>query len=214
MKCPYCGGAESYQLATGQHRCKECRRKFSPRRLKLEAYIQRCFCEELPATLCAARHHLHFLTVQRRYHNFRHQIAAFMEGDFLARKRTIAYDEYLYLPRSRRHLKEAIFDGYNFLTFNYDGKIYNLLLPDLARFKPAFLEDGLEELYAKEFERFLRRSHIASSHDPLIEEFWEYFEDFIPKFRGFKRENFVYYLKEAEFRFNFDCTFLQKIVNF
>ncbi|BCD60314.1 hypothetical protein NitYY0810_C1079 [Nitratiruptor sp. YY08-10] len=37
-------------------------------------------------------------------------------------------------------------------------------------------------------------------------------EDLLPKYRGIKRENFFYYLKEAEFKFNFDCEKLKEIV--
>ncbi len=128
-----------------------------------------------------------------------------MEEEFRNRKETIAFEEYLYLEKSKRKSKKNIFDAYNFLTFNYDGKIYNLLLPNLNRYKPLFLEDGLEEVYYKEFEKFLRRSHLGTNPNKTILEFWDFFEEFILKFKGVRRENFFYYLKEAEFKFNFEC---------
>ncbi|NPA63388.1 MAG: transposase [Epsilonproteobacteria bacterium] len=212
--CPFCGATKLYTLSTGQLKCSKCKKKFSPKRLQREAKVLHCFCEGVSARECATRLRLNYLTIQRRYHRFRLAIASFMESDFAAKRTTKAFDEYIYLPKSKRRDKRHIFDAFNFLTFNYDDKIYNLLLPDLARYKPAFLEDGLEDIYFKEFERFLRRSHIQSSQDDLIRSFWRYFESFIAKYHGVNRQNFFYYLKEAEFRFNFDCEKLTKIVNF
>ncbi|MRJ03318.1 MAG: transposase [Epsilonproteobacteria bacterium] len=211
MNCIYCGAPHLYRLKSGQLKCRRCRRKFSPRRVEREREILDCFCRGLSASSCAHHLSLHYLTVQRGYRRLRERMAAFMEEDFLSKERTIAFDEYLYLPPRRWREKRAIFDAYNFLTFNYDQKIYNILLPDLSRYKPILLEDGLEDLYYREFEKFLRRSRLASSHDELIASFWRYFEEFIKRYRGVGREQFFYYLKEAEFRFNFDCRLLRSI---
>ena len=136
-----------------------------------------------------------------------------MEADFAKKTKTEAYGEYIYLPKYKKGEKRYIFDAFNFLTFNYGGKIYNIPLCDLSRYKPAFLQDGLEELYFKEFEHFLRRSHIQSSEDELIRSFWNYFESFITRYRGVGRENFFLYLKEAEFRFNFGCKKLKPLLS-
>ncbi len=212
--CPFCGGSKLYRLSTGQLKCAKCRKKTSPAKLQRQRKILECFCEGLSARQCAKNLGLNYITIQRHFIRFRQAIATFMEEEFTAKKQTKAFDEYIYLPKSKRRDKRHIFDAFNFLTFNYDDKIYNLLLPDLARYKPAFLEDGLEDIYFKEFERFLRRSHIQSSQDELIRSFWRYFESFIAKYRGVDRDNFFFYLKEAEFRFNFGCEKLAKIVNF
>ena len=44
--------------------------------------------------------------------------------------------------------------------------------------------------------------HITSFKHRL-EEFWNFFETFMAHFKGVKKENLVYYLKEAEFKFNY-----------
>ena len=60
-----------------------------------------------------------------------------------------------------------------------------------------------ENLSPKEIKKLLRQSHIIKIKQNLtIPLFWEYFENFIVKFKGIKDEKFFYYLKEAEFRFN------------
>jgi transposase-like protein len=213
LRCPACLNQKLYSLANGYKKCAVCKKKFSPEKRKRENAIVECFCQNKPANLCAKELGVHYLTVEKRYRLFRQIIARFMQDEFDNKTQTIAFEEYIYLPRSKRGKKEAIFDGINFLTFNYDQKIYNILMPDLTRYKTPFLADGLEEVYYKEFERFLRYGKIQSnSVDPLIRSFWDYFEEFLLQFKGIKKENFFFYLKEAEFRFNFDCLLLKKLL--
>jgi transposase-like protein len=77
-------------------------------------------------------------------------------------------------------------------------------MPSLGMYKQQFLEDNLEEVYTKEFSKFMRASKIIkiSEHDNAITKFWHYFEQFITAFKGVSYEHFPYYLKEAEFKFN------------
>jgi transposase-like protein len=114
------------------------------------------------------------------------------------------YEEYLYIEKSKRRDKTAIFDSHNFLTFSYGERVYTLLMPSLGMFKQQFLEDNLEGVYNKEFSKFMRTSKIIkiSEHDNAITRFWHYFEQFITTFKGVSNEHFPYYLKEAEFKFN------------
>ncbi|HGZ70211.1 MAG TPA: hypothetical protein ENK74_02335 [Nitratifractor sp.] len=49
--------------------------------------------------------------------------------------------------------------------------------------------------------RFNRVSKISTAQS-TIRDFWNYFEKFIIQYKGVKSENFIYYLKEAEWRFN------------
>jgi transposase-like protein len=36
-----------------------------------------------------------------------------------------------------------------------------------------------------------------------INDFWNFLETYLRKYKGVKSENFIYYLKEAEFKFNY-----------
>ncbi|SMC09787.1 hypothetical protein [Nitratiruptor tergarcus] len=211
MRCIYCN-APTYLLGNGNRKCKICKRKFSPAKIARKEKIIECFCKDLSVNECMRRSGYNYVTIKSYYDAFRKKIAAFMEEEYLNRQETRAYEEYIYLENSKDPKKD-IFDGYNFLTFDYGGRIYNLLMPDLSRFKPYFSEDGLNEVYYKEFKNFLRISKLQkNSQNRLIYDFWSYLEDLLPKYRGIKRENFFYYLKEAEFKFNFDCEKLKEIV--
>jgi transposase-like protein len=141
--------------------------------------------------------------VQKEYQKLREEIVLIQEESFLNKKQLLGYDEYIYIPKTKSNNKSSIFDGFNFLTYNYDNKIYNILLPSLKRYKPKLIEDNMQEVYFKELEKFLLSYHLSNKGaNPLIEEFWQYFEDFILKFNGINSDNFIYYLKEAEFKFN------------
>ncbi|WP_281951723.1 hypothetical protein [Nitrosophilus kaiyonis] len=211
MRCIYCNNG-TYLLKNGYRKCKVCKRKFSPQKIIRKQKILDCFCKNLTINQCTKESKYNYITIKNYYEDFRKKIAFFMEEEYLSRKDIKAYEEYIYLEHSKDPKKD-IFDGYNFLTFDYGGKIYNLLMPNLYRFKPYFSKDGLNEIYYREFKSFLRISKVKNNvHNSLIYNFWNYLEDFMPKFKGIKRENFFYYLKEAEFKFNFDCQKLKEIV--
>jgi len=204
MRCIYCK-SQTYLLKNGYRKCKICKRKFSPKKVEREYLIIECFYRDLTILECSKKIKIHYTAVKRIYEQIRKKIALLLEEDYQNRKDILEFDEYIYLEKSKRRDKKNIFDGYNFLTFDYGGKIYNLMMPDLSRYKSSFVADGLEEIYYKEFEKFLKIHRISklSSRYNLITKFWKYFESFIPKFKGINRENFFYYLKEAEFKFNY-----------
>jgi len=205
MKCIFCN-SPTYTLKNGYKKCKVCKRKFSPQKLERKQNILNCFCKDYTANRCAKALGLNYITVQKEYQQIRKKIALFMEEAFLNKNEIIEYNEYIYLPKAKQNIKENIFDGFNFLTYNFDNKIYNILLPSLKRYKPILLEDNADEVYYKELEKFLLSWHLSNSkNSSLIKEFWQYFEEFMLKFNGINSDNFIFYLKEAEFKFNGGC---------
>jgi len=213
MECIYCHHPLTYQLANGQRKCQRCRRKFSPKKVQRTRYIIECFCNDLTVQECAKLYSINYLTVKKQYESLRSTLVGFLEERYQNRTTTEAFEEYIYLGKSKDPIKD-IFDGYNFLTFVYDKRfIYNILMPDLARFKNSFYDDGLHMVYYNQFRSFLRSAKISKNPThPHIYEFWDYLERFLPRFYGIKRENFFYYLKEAEFKFNFDCKKLKELL--
>jgi transposase-like protein len=202
MKCIYCNYS-TYKLKNGYYKCKSCKRKFSPKKIERQSAIKRCFYKDYTINRCALYLGLNYITVKNYYQKIREEIMHLQEEDFANKKEILEYDEYIYIPKTKSQNKSAIFEGFNFLTYNYDNKIYNILLPSLSRYKPTMQEDGLDELYYKELEKFLQCNHISSRvGSKLIKKYWNYLEEFMLKFNGINSENFVYYLKEAEYKFN------------
>ena len=155
---------------------------------------------------CAQKLELSYVSVSKYYKEFRIKIATYLEDEYLKKEDSVSeYDEYLYLEKAKKHDKKYSFDSQNFLTFDYEDKIYNILMPPLNRYKNQFIHDNLEEVYHREFSKFLLIHKVAKlqQHENNITKFWRYFEDFILKYKGINKENFFYYLKEAEFKFNY-----------
>jgi len=186
-------------------KCSVCKKKYSPKKYKSDMQIIRAFCDNLSALHVSKTLETNYLTVKKRFDRFRRLIALYQEERYLCRECDVSeYEEYFYLEVSKRHDPKSIFDAHNFLTFDYGGMIYTLLMPSLQRHKEQFLADGLEESYYKEFNKYLRLNRIAKlqHRENLITRFWNYFEAFILCYNGVSDEYFPYYLKEAEFKFN------------
>ncbi|MFH0709505.1 MAG: transposase [Pseudomonadota bacterium] len=212
--CIYCHHA-LYLLNDGMVKCSQCKKKYSPARVHQILRVMDCFCNEENALAASKNLALSYATVLKYYQAFRHLAAKHCEEQYhLHRSEESQYEEYLYLEKSKRPNKKAIFDSHNFLTFSYGEHVYTILMPSLGVYKQQFLEDNLEDVYAKEFSKFMRSSKIIkiSEHDNAITRFWYYFENFIMTFKGVSDEHFPYYLKEAEFKFNTPIQVRSKIL--
>lgn len=204
MKCPYCNHTHIYTLKTSQKKCAKCKKKFSEKKILLELEVINFFCQDYTINQVVKESKLNYKTVKSRYENYRTLIISFLE-DAYQNKEVIEYDEYIYLEKSKQKVKQNIFDAIDFITFNYEHKVYNLLMPNLNRYKSQFLQDGIDETYFKEFSKFMMFNKIAKiqKKENIIANFWIYFEKSITKYKGIDKKNFIYYLKECEFKFNY-----------
>jgi transposase len=202
--CVYCSG-RLYALGEGMVKCARCRRKFSPRRVEKIQGLAAAFANDETAAEAAERLGFSYVSVHRLFSTFRQLCARISEEQYEAlRDRPCEYEEYFYLERSKRAKKNAVFDAHNFLTFDYEGHLYTIVMPSLTQYRQQFIDDDLEAVYAAEFTRFKRQSRlirISKRHNSIVR-FWEYFEQNILRYKGVGRENFPLYLKEMEFKFN------------
>jgi transposase-like protein/DNA-directed RNA polymerase subunit RPC12/RpoP len=194
MSCIYCNHYILYKLKNGYYKCAKCKRKFSPKKIDKKAKILKGFLDELTPTQIAEKYDISYATVVKEIKNIRKILLNKCEEEFLKKQDIKEFNEYLYIPKTNRKNKNFIYTAQNFLTIDYGGKIYNILLSDMSKYK---------ELNYEEIKSLLRQTQIIKvQKEILIYKFWEYFEEFIKKYKGIKKENFIYYLKEAEFRFN------------
>jgi len=213
MNCPYCEHKTLYTLKTGQKKCARCHKKFSAKKILFEKEVINLFCEDYTINRCVKEKNLNYITIKNRYENYRKLIANFLEEQY-RNKEVKEYDEYIYLEQSKQKVKKNIFDAINFMTFNYEDKVYNLLMPNLNRYKKQFLDDGVDESYFKEFSKFMMLNKISKiqKKENIIASFWIFFEESIVKYKGINKENFFYYLKEIEFKFNYSVKEQEKIL--
>lgn len=203
--CCYCH-APLYRLNDGMGKCSRCKKKYSLQKIVTDFSVIDAFCNGNNAHVTALELNLNYLTVKKRYDLIRILITDHLEKRYDGRSEEVGeYEEYIYLDASKRHDSRSIFDAQNFITFDYGGWIYTLMMPPLYRHKHQFLSDNLQEAYYEEFSKFLRLNRIAKlqKRHNTITKFWDFFEAFILQFRGVRPESFPYYLKEAEFKFNY-----------
>lgn len=186
-------------------KCSRCRRKQSPERINKILTLIGCFSHDENALGASKRLGLSYVSVHRYYEGFRQLCALICENEYEAlRHGSCEYEEYFYLERSKRNRKNAVFDAHNFLTFDYGGQLYTIVMPSLQQYRQQFIDDNLEDLYADEFTRFKRKSRIikvSKAYNNIVC-FWDYFEHAILRYKGVSPESFPLYLKEIEFKFN------------
>jgi len=200
MKCIYCSNTYTYELGNRQRKCSRCKRKFSPQKLKREEKLRALFTRRANARKASGETGMHFATVQKYYEKFRKELALKADEQYqLNSHRVTEYDEYLYLPKSLK--AEGNIDRFqHFLTLSYDERVYNLMMPGIKRYG-IHLEDRQGEALLLKYLNYNKVAKLSKAQS-TITEFWDYFEIFILQYRGVSDEQFVFYLKEAEWRFN------------
>jgi transposase len=142
--CPYCRST-LYVLNDGMLKCSRCRRKTSPRRHAKVLHLIDAFCRGENARECASRLSYSYATVHSHYDTFMQLCAHISEAQYEAvRDKPCEYEEYFYLERSKRGKPNAVFDAHNFLTFDYEGHLYTIVMPSLDQYRRQFIDDGLE----------------------------------------------------------------------
>lgn len=200
MKCIYCEYPYTYLLADKQRKCGKCKKKFSPRKIAREKKLFELFYNGINAREASKQSKMHFVTVQKYYERFRKDITFYSNEIYEKNShRVTGYDEYLYLPKSLR-IEENISKLQHFLTLSYDNNVYNIMMPRTRDLH--FEEDDIQN--NKLLLKYLQFNKVAklSKAQSTITKFWDYFEEFILQYKGVSHEQFVFYLKEAEWRFN------------
>ena len=200
MKCIYCSNPYTYLLADSQRKCSQCKRKFSPKKRERELLVYRHFKAGDTARKTALTTKMHFATIQKYFEKFRQDILLYSDEIYQHNSHRVSdYDEYLYLPKSLK-AEENIDKMQHFLTLAYDNTIYCIMMP---KTKSSLIDKNSsvnKKLLFKYF-TFNKISKISKS-STIITDFWNYFEEFICQFKGISEDKFIFYLKEAEWRFN------------
>ncbi len=209
MKCIYCKHPQTYLLGDGLRKCSKCKRKFSPKKVAREQKLLDLFIEGYNAKEASKETGMHFATIQRHYENFRRTIALHADEQYrLHSEQVTEYDEYLYLPKSLKAEKQ-IHKLQHFLTLSYGNKVYNLMMPTIQRYN----YDPDDEQEKKLLLKYLRFNKVAklTKTENTITKFWVFFEAFVLQYKGVSDAQFIFYLKEAEWRFNYGKSVLKNV---
>ena len=198
MICQNCNNTTFYTLANDYIKCKICAKKHSLKKLQKDKEIIIKFCENKNALETSKELNLNYKTVKDRFDIFRKKIAVFLEDEYNnSIKEYNEYEEFYYIKeREKKRKKKSLSQAINIMGFYSNEKIYTLLMPKIGN-RAFDMEDG--------FIQYLNwnKIHSKNSHQTKLNEFWKYLEENLKKYKGIEEDNFFYYLKECEFRFNY-----------
>ena len=204
--CPYCGSKRLYIVTQTSRKCSTCKRKYSLQKLEKDSIIMDCFCKDMSANECAKSLHVNYKSVKDRYMDFRKLALLHVENIYSKNHAEFSeYDEYYFLPKNKRGKVKYLFEAVGILGMVYNDFIYTLLLPD--QFSHIRNEnDEMKITYMKEYAKHLNRYKIVhfEKFDSQLIRFWIFLEKKLQHFKGVSKENFIYYLKEYEFKFNYE----------
>ena len=198
MICQNCNNTTFYTLANDYIKCKTCAKKYSLKKLQKDDLIIIQFCENKNALKISKELELNYKTIKDRFDIFRKKIALFLENEYNhSIKDYNEYEEFYYIKeREKKKKKKSLSESINIMGFYSNKKVYTLLMPKIGR-RAFDIEDG--------FIQYLNwnKIHSLNSHQTNLNIFWKFLEDNLKKYKGFEEDNFFYYLKESEFKFNY-----------
>ena len=198
MICQNCNNTTFCTLANDYIKCKTCAKKYSLKKLQKDELIIIQFCENKNALEVSKELEVNYKTIKDRFDVFRKKIALFLENEYNNSIHDYnEYEEFYYIKeREKKKKKKSLSEAINIMGFYSNEKVYTLLMPKIG--KRAFdIEDG--------FIQYLNwnKIHSLNSHQTNLNKFWKFLEDNLKKYKGVEEDNFFYYLKESEFRFNY-----------
>lgn len=205
-RCIFCASTKLYTVSTTQFKCSTCKRKFSHKKHLQELTILEFFLQNKSAKECSDTLKINYITVKRVYTKVRILIINYAEQSYLNDEKNFSqYDEYYFLPEHKRGNIKYLFDAIGILGMGYGEFIYTLLLPDQFSHLKNFSQDEVNaSLYQEQYAKYLSQHKVAhyEAFENRLGQFWTFLETFMLHFKGVSKIKFIYYLKEAEFKFN------------
>lgn len=204
--CIFCASPKLYRVSLTQLKCPSCKHTFSEKKYHQNLKILNHFIVNSSAKKCANEMALNYITVKRIYQKIRIFLVNESEATYTEQEKSFSqYDEYYFLPNNKKKDIKYLFDAIGILGMSYGNSIYTLLLPDQFEHLKHLSQDELEtNIYKEEYAKYLSWHKVAhyETFDNQLQEFWKFLEEFMLHFKGVRKLHFIYYLKEAEFKFN------------
>lgn len=203
-QCIYCNSSKLYIKSTTQYKCITCKRTWSENKYRKECSLIDSFLKNETILEATQKRKIHYSVGKKIYFKLRLILTNYAQEQYAKQSEPFTqYDEFYYLPYTKKNDSKYLLDAIGIFGMLYDEWVYTLLLPDqFASFKRLVEHD--EEIEHEAYARYLashKLTHIKS-FEHRLGEFWNFFETFMSHFKGVKKENIIYYLKEAEFKFN------------
>ena len=193
--CKFCN-AKLYILQNGMVKCSMCKKKYSLKKIQrrydlIDAFLAFKSAHHTSKALSISYQtvfdyfkYLRTYTVeytQARYEYFNTNVEEFEEYTFTYAKHQSTQPKHI---------------TFTFVTLSKGGHIYNMVLPTSRHINRHTLQSQMK--------RIKRNAYIGklNSYENSIADFWKFFETCIKQYKGVNAENFILYVKQAEFKFN------------
>ncbi len=207
-KCIFCQKTSLLVLKNSYLRCKTCKKKYSLKYLKQELKILELFCENFSANEASKKLALNYKTISQKYKFFRQICAIYLQNLYYKNKTNKnIYEEFYYFTKKQKlNKKKSLFEAINIIAFYENKRIFCILMPKLNK-SGDYKSDKIFETYLSQ--RKIKENSLGNAK---LKNFWLFLEKNLLKYKGINQENFFYYLKESEFKYNFSKTMAKKIL--
>jgi len=220
--CIFCNNYGLYRLADKRVKCKHCKKYYSLTKLKRDMLVLYYFYLEISARKTAKELNLDYDTIQSRFMQFRKLIADYCNQEAKKLNGEIEIDEsYFGGKRKGQRGRGARNKTIVFGILERKGKIYTKIVENVSaetlmneiqnktKKGSVFYTDGWKsyaslEQYGKHNIIDHDKELVDKNHNHIngIEGFWSFAKERFHKYHGIDKENYPFYVKEMEFRFN------------
>jgi len=221
-KCIFCDSNTLYKLADKRVKCEHCKKKYSLSQLKRDMQMLFYFYLELSAKKTADEMNLDYGVVHRKFMQFRKKIAVYCNQEAKKLNGELELDEsYFGGKRKGNRGRGAHNKAIAFGILERNGRVHTMIVENVSKETlmkeienktqkgSVFYTDGWKS-YAS-LEQYGKHNIIRHDKDEFakeknhingIEGFWSFAKERFHKYHGIKKNNYPFYLKEMEFRFN------------
>ena len=221
-KCLFCGNYKIYRLKDKRLKCKNCKKYYSIKKLKRDLELLYYFYLEISARRAAKELQLNYKSVHKRFMDFRKLIYNYQNNESKKLNGELELDEsYFGGKRKGNRGRGANNKAIVFGILERKGKVYTVIVPNVSKETlmneiknktkkgSVFYTDGWKSY--KSLHQFGKHNVIrhdkdkfAENHNHIngIEGFWSFAKERFHKYHGIRKNNYPFYLKEMEFRFN------------
>jgi len=222
QQCVNCGTRKLYKLKDNRVKCSNCNSRFSLSKLSLDIWSLYYFSIESTAHKTSRELRVNYRTVLTRFNDFRRKIAQHQQENFKVLRGEIECDE-SYFGGHRKYLRGRAKSNKVIVLglLERKGKIHTTVVENVTA--NSLLEEIKSRsekgsvFYTDQFKSYkslkFYRKHLTVDHRKTfgkgknningLEGFWSYAKERLLKYHGVSKVNFILYLKEIEFRYNY-----------
>src|SRR3989344_5657935 len=220
--CIFCGKYNLYKLKDKRVKCKHCKKKYSLTKLKRDLQILYYFYLEISARRTAKELQLNYKLIHRKFMQFRKLIGEHCNKEANKLNGELEIDEsYFGGKRKGQRGRGAKNKTIVFGILERKGKIYTKIVENVSAETlmneiqnktlkgSVFYTDGWKsyaslEQYGKHNIIDHDKELVDNNHNHIngIEGFWSFAKERFHKYHGIDKQNYPFYVKEMEFRFN------------